>query len=268
MPKSNVVRLIGLVSQREVKVSSYYCRQRTTVGHVPSWNLCDPSRPWDLCAKRNLFIYAPYISSAQNTEADTASRIVSKESEWTLIQHYFPRIKDTFITISLISTNEVGTLLLGKRFLKGVAVLKPQRHCYDYQQLKTPGVRGSQPLLSFKLFLEGPERCIVSLVKSYIRFTIIFATRNATPYNAASSQILARWVKLELSPARMDTNTFSAHSTRHASTSLVALSISLEEFRRSAGWTKPSDTFARFYNRPIIRNLPFQSAILNRPHHI
>lgn len=144
-------------------------------------------------------------------------------------------------------------------------------------RLKTSGVGRSQPLLSFKPFLERPELCIVSLVKSYIRITrdlryegcdsLFISTR--IPYNAASSQTLARWVKLELVAARIDTNTFSAHSTRHASTLLAALrGISLEEIRRTAGWTRSSDTFARFYNRPIIENLPFQSAILNRPYNV
>ncbi|KYM95322.1 hypothetical protein ALC62_14036, partial [Cyphomyrmex costatus] len=238
--------------------------------------------------------------------------------------------------ISLISTNEVGTYPLVKRFLKSVAVLKPQRPRYDYvwdplpviehlatlypheglslesisrklvtlfalmtaqrmqtlasirlsnvimsdsvvikvpARLKTSGIGRSQPLLSFEPFLKRPELCIVSLIKFYLRISRdlrpetcdFFFISVRAPYNAVSSQTLARWVKLELGAAGVDIGTFSAHSTRHASTSLAAIKgISLEEIRRTAGWTRSSETFAKFYNRPIIRDLSFQSAILNR----
>lgn len=51
---------------------------------------------WSWCADRDLFIYASYIPSAQNFEADAESRVVSEETEWTLSQAYFNRIDSYF----------------------------------------------------------------------------------------------------------------------------------------------------------------------------
>lgn len=53
-------------------------------------------RIWDWCADRNIFIYAAYIPSAQNFEADAESRIVSEETEWTIEDTYFRRIESHF----------------------------------------------------------------------------------------------------------------------------------------------------------------------------
>ena len=79
-----------------------------------------------------------------------------------------------------------------------------------------------------------------------------------------SSQTLGRWVKTELEVAGIDVSISSAHSTRHALTSLAASrGVSLDEIRRTAGWSSSSGVFARFYNRPIISNPAFQATILN-----
>lgn len=49
---------------------------------------------WNWCADRDLFIYAAYISSAQNFEAE--SRVISEDTEWSLDWTYFNKIKDCF----------------------------------------------------------------------------------------------------------------------------------------------------------------------------
>jgi len=81
---------------------------------------------------------------------------------------------------------------------------------------------------------------------------------------SAPSQTLGRWVKAELDVAGIDIGFFSAHSTCHTSTLLEANRvISVDEIRCSAGWSRFSDVFARFYNRLIIRDSSLQSMILN-----
>ncbi|XP_067204322.1 uncharacterized protein [Linepithema humile] len=62
---------------------------------------------WYWCAKRDIFIYALYISSVQNIEADTESRVVSEETEWALGQEYFDRINCYFgrFDIDLFATS-------------------------------------------------------------------------------------------------------------------------------------------------------------------
>lgn len=47
---------------------------------------------WQWCEERNLFIFASYISSKENIEADTQSRIRSTGTEWELGQKYFCQI--------------------------------------------------------------------------------------------------------------------------------------------------------------------------------
>ncbi|KYQ56583.1 hypothetical protein ALC60_04488 [Trachymyrmex zeteki] len=135
-------------------------------------------------------------------------------------------------------------------------------------RLKTSGIGRSQPLLSFSPFLDKPELCIFSLLRFYIGFTSdlrragndsLFISHRA-PHGPVSAQTLARWVKLEMSAAGIDTSIFSAHSTRHASTSFA----NLKDIRRTAGWSSSSQVFARFYNRSIFREPTFQNTILSR----
>lgn len=45
---------------------------------------------------------------------------------------------------------------------------------------------------------------------------------------------------------------YSSHSTRHAATSTaLAKGIDLSIIKSTAGWSKESQVFAKFYNRPI-----------------
>lgn len=50
---------------------------------------------WEWCAERNLYIYASYIPSAQNFEADAESRVVSEETEWSLSRDSFDKIESS-----------------------------------------------------------------------------------------------------------------------------------------------------------------------------
>lgn len=80
---------------------------------------------------------------------------------------------------------------------------------------------------------------------------ILFLTYKK-PHGPATKQTLSRWVKDTLRAADVDTSVFTAHSTRHASTSAaLRKGLSYETIRTSAGWSKESSIFAQFYNRPI-----------------
>ena len=47
---------------------------------------------WPWCEKRKLFIFASYIKSRENKEADTASRNLQMETEWTLANWAYNRL--------------------------------------------------------------------------------------------------------------------------------------------------------------------------------
>ena len=77
---------------------------------------------WNWCADRNLFIYAAYIPSAQNIEADFESRVISDETEWTLEMSILRGLFQFLVTLTLIcllprSMQNVPALYLGSRTL-------------------------------------------------------------------------------------------------------------------------------------------------------
>ncbi|KAI8508664.1 myoblast fusion [Branchiostoma belcheri] len=69
------------------------------------------------------------------------------------------------------------------------------------------------------------------------------------PHRPVGSATLARWVKSVLGTAGVDTATFSAHSTRGASTSAAtAAGVSLHSIMNAADWSRES-TFLKYYRR-------------------
>lgn len=82
------------------------------------------------------------------------------------------------------------------------------------------------------------------------------------PHKTASSQSISRWIKQVLAVSGVDVASFSAHSTRHAATSAArAAGLSLDVIRKTAGWTANSQTFARFYNRPLVAESSFARTV-------
>jgi integrase len=128
--------------------------------------------------------------------------------------------------------------------------------------IKTSKPGSTQPVLHLPYFREKIEICPVKTLESYI--TITKAIRGdikkliityKKPQKSASSQTISRWIKATLDEAGIDTNIFSGHSTRHSSTSAAKrLGVSIDLIRKTAGWTKNSSTFARFYNRPLLED--------------
>ncbi|KAJ8680274.1 hypothetical protein QAD02_016061 [Eretmocerus hayati] len=84
------------------------------------------------------------------------------------------------------------------------------------------------------------------------------------PFKPVSTQTLSRWVKNSLKTSGIDTSIFSAHFTRHASTSAAKRQgIDIDTLRKTAGWTKASRTFARFYDLQLsVDDRAFANAVL------
>ncbi|CAK1595681.1 unnamed protein product [Parnassius mnemosyne] len=141
--------------------------------------------------------------------------------------------------------------------------------------IKTSNKNILQPILHLKIYTCKLEICPVNTLKSYIRRTEQFRHNTEQllltikkPYRAASSQTLSRWIKSTLSKAGIDMSIFTAHSTRHAATSAAnRAGLSMDLIRKTAGWSKNSETFARFYNRPLSEDpLLFRSTVCNTSH--
>ena len=131
-------------------------------------------------------------------------------------------------------------------------------------RIKTSGKNKVQPTLKIPFFKNNCEVCAAETLVYYLNKTkdlrldkkyLFIACKK--PYSVVTSILFE---------AGIDTNIFTAHSTRHASTSAAKRSgISLDIIRKTAGWSEQSLTFAKFYDRPIVENNDnaFANAILN-----
>lgn len=137
--------------------------------------------------------------------------------------------------------------------------------------IKTSGPNKSQPSLYLPFFFNNPHVCAAKTLLCYLKRTdslrtndnrLLFITYKK-PHHKASSQSLSRWIKIILHKSGLDTNVFTAHRTRHASTSAAARKeVSIDLIRKMAGWSKRSEVFARFYQRPLDNKRVFSEAII------
>lgn len=110
----------------------------------------------------------------------------------------------------------------------------------------------------FPLFNERTTLCITRTILHYIQVTKdlrknverLFISFQK-PHRVVGSQTISRWLKTVLLEAGIG-KTYTAHSTRHASTSKALINgMDINKIKAAAGWSEGSQTFARFYNRPI-----------------
>ena len=91
--------------------------------------------------------------------------------------------------------------------------------------------------------LRNSTKYLVSFIKPHKAVTL------------STINIIERWIKIVLGQAGIDTERFSGHSTRCASTSKALLSVSTDVILATAGWTEES-TFRKFYNKPVAVSNP------------
>ena len=123
----------------------------------------------------------------------------------------------------------------------------------------------------YHYFLENTEVCPVTVLQLYLDRTAeqassmrsprpVFVT-SRKPIHRAKPGTISHWIKATLGRAGVDTKTFSAHSTRSASTSHAATrGVPVCDILKAANWSSQS-TFERFYYRPNGSD-SFQRAIL------
>jgi hypothetical protein len=115
------------------------------------------------------------------------------------------------------------------------------------------------PVILLKQFTDNKKLCILHYMSYYLQRTAllrktvskVFIT-TTKPHRAASQNTLSRWFKLVLQLAGIDTNTFSAGSTRAASVSKACIQgAPIDLILKAGGWTRQS-TFTSFYKKPIL----------------
>lgn len=161
--------------------------------------------------------------------------------------------------LALVTAHRVQTLSLIK--LSNIQKIEGVKFViYIPDQIKTSGVNRFQPTLILPYYNERPSICparvleqylIVSSVKRPLNCEFLFISLKK-PYKGIGSQSLSRWIKTTLGESGINISIFSAHSTRHASTSAAKrLGVSIDLIKKTAGWTANSESFARFYNREV-----------------
>lgn len=129
---------------------------------------------------------------------------------------------------------------------------------------KTSAPGRPMPRLIIPFFTQKVQICPASALTSYIEMTRKFRDLPHTekfllttkkPIHNASSATISRWIKSVLTESGIDAEIFSAHSTRHASTSAASRKgLSVDLIKKTAGWSGNSLVFAKFYNRPVLEN--------------
>ncbi|KYN28555.1 hypothetical protein ALC57_02024 [Trachymyrmex cornetzi] len=239
---------------------------------------------WDFCQRHRISPFSPRVDQVLDFLSQELGNVSSYSS-----------FNTTQSAISLISDKAIGNHPLIKRFGRGVSAVKPQHARYDLiwdpapviaklakifpyesgslevisrklvlllalgsgqraqtlaaikipyiirekdrliiripDRVKTSTPGRAQPLLTFPRFSEHPELCVVTILDHYLQ--------------------------------RVHADLFSAHSTRHASSSLAAKKrISLDLIKQAAGWSGESRVFANFYNHTIISPETFCNSVL------
>lgn len=131
------------------------------------------------------------------------------------------------------------------------------------EQIKTSKLNAYQPEITLNVFKEDLKICPVSVDTEYLNFTQPW--RNDTnknlfissmkPHGIVTAQTLGHWIKSMLKKAGVDTDQFSAYSTRHAAVSTAyQRGVDIDTIKRTAVWSKRSQMFAKVYNKPIVSN--------------
>ncbi len=155
-------------------------------------------------------------------------------------------------TLSLITINNIER--------------KPDCLCCRFpSRLKqTKGDRPT-PLVHLPRFPD-PLVCVYSAVTAYMDRTeatrqaenlFVVSTKKRT---AAAAGTISSWIKTEMARAGIDTNFYTAHSTRAAATSKAAGLVSMDRVMSAADWASEA-TFARYYNKQITSHGTFMQAV-------
>ncbi|XP_074107217.1 uncharacterized protein LOC141532667 [Cotesia typhae] len=124
-------------------------------------------------------------------------------------------------------------------------------------RIKTSRRGVPQPLLKVPFFTEKPELCVAKTLIKYLEVTkklridtdTLFISFNK-PHGPVKSEAISRWIRAALISFGVDKK-FTAHSTRHASTSKAyERGVSVQEIKKVAGWSPTSQIFATFYKQP------------------
>lgn len=198
----------------------------------------------------------------------------------SIVLDYLKKLKNAEIKLNVLSQKLVTLLALatGQRLqtlafieINNIHRTESKIDIPISKRIKTSARNKFQPVLSLPFLNLDPEICVASTLLCYLEKTkslrgpikslFVSVTK---PYKEISTQTLGRWVKTILHKSGVDTDRFSAHSTRHAATSAASRKgVNFDTIRLSAGWSKNSKMFAQVYNRPLMPDISFAESVLS-----
>jgi site-specific recombinase XerD len=136
--------------------------------------------------------------------------------------------------------------------------------------LKTTSFSKPNPVLQLPSYSKDLKLCVIDTLRCYVSKTESIRSCNQLliqtnkPHGPVCTQTVSNWMRRVLHEAGIDTNVFSAHSFRHASTSAAAnKGLGVDSILKCVGWSKSSKVFARHYNRPIQQVCEFGNTVLS-----
>ena len=134
--------------------------------------------------------------------------------------------------------------------------------------------RSSKPVKEFFFPFYAPDEylCPVRALQVYERNTASFRSGDSKSilflswigkHEPVSSSSIARWLRICLQEAGVDTDTFKAHSVRGAACSTAAWSgVTVADILNAADWSNEG-TFQQFYHREVQDTSTFGSSVLS-----
>ena len=141
-------------------------------------------------------------------------------------------------------------------------------HILIPEPLKTTRPGYHQAPLQLLAYPDNENLCVFRHLKEYLARTAPLRNLHTClflsfqkPHLPVGKDTVARWIKTTLKAAGINTDAFTAHSCRAASTSAAkAAGLNLLDIMRSAGWSN-AQTFERFYSLNIVKNNFGQSVL-------
>ena len=188
----------------------------------------------------------------------------------------FPNLANISLKQLSYKTATLLCLLTGQRCqtihtidIRNIQVFPNKIRIPLYQVLKTTMPRKHQAPLELISYPADPQLCIVTMLSHYLEQTKSLRGEHKAlfisfhkPHNPVSTDTISRWIKATLKEAGINTDTFTAHSCRSASTSASKQAgTNLTGIIKSAGWSNER-TFAKHYDREI-QGQNFGNFVLN-----
>ncbi|XP_044588713.1 uncharacterized protein LOC123267891 [Cotesia glomerata] len=160
------------------------------------------------------------------------------------------------VLLALGTAHRSQTLALIK--ISNIIILERKIEILIPDRIKTSRPGAPQPVLRLPFFHDRPELCIAQTLNRYLSVTknlrgnidSLFISFNK-PQKAVTSKTISRWIRSALEHLGVDKR-FTAHSTRHASTSKACKKVvSIAEIKKVTSWSPNSKVFADFYQQPI-----------------